>query len=173
MTADPIDGLRNLLFADLDTELDGTRRVLERIPGDRLAWRPHEKSMSLGELGSHVANLPLWPAMILREDFMDLSQPMPRLEALTSTRGILEKYASTSSKLRERLLGMGDSDLLGPWILRNGDRVLMEMSRAAAVRYWGMNHIIHHRGQLTVYLRQLEVPLPPLYGPTADERPRM
>jgi uncharacterized damage-inducible protein DinB len=173
MTTDPTDGLRNLLFSDLDAELDGTRRVLERVPGDRLAWKPHERSMSLGELATHVANLPLWPSMILQEDDLDLSRPMPPLEALTSTEGMLEKFASTSSLLRDRLAGMGDSDLLGPWVLRNGDRVLMEMSRASAVRYWGMNHIIHHRGQLTVYLRQLEVPLPPLYGPTADERPRM
>jgi uncharacterized damage-inducible protein DinB len=169
MSNENADGLRHLLFGDLPQELAGVRRVLERVPPERLDWKPHERSMTLGGLATHLANLPFWPASILREDFFDVGAPFPDMPPLKSRAEILEKFDQTSSLLQERLGSTADGELLAPWQLRNGETVLMEMSRAAAVRSWGLSHLIHHRGQLTVYLRLLDVPLPGLYGPTADE----
>jgi uncharacterized damage-inducible protein DinB len=164
------DGLPHLLFGDLDQELAGTRRVLERVPTEALEWRPHERSMTLGGLASHVATLPFWPASILRESFFDVAAPFPEMPPQASREAILEQFDRASMLLKERLGSTADGDLLAPWSLLSGNTVLMEMSRAAAVRFWGLSHLVHHRGQLTLYLRLLDVPLPGLYGPTADER---
>jgi uncharacterized damage-inducible protein DinB len=164
------DGLRGLLFGDLDEELGKTRRVLERVPQEKLDWRPHERSMTVGGLATHLANLPLWPTGILSQDSFDVGAPLPRLEPMTSVETILAHFDRQAGDLRNALTSTSEGALLAPWRLVQGDQVLAETTRAAAVRTYGISHIIHHRAQLGVYLRLLDVPVPRVYGPTADER---
>jgi uncharacterized damage-inducible protein DinB len=161
--------LKQLLFGDLEQELATTRRVLDRVPEEHLGWRPHEKSMTLGTLATHVASLCLWPTSILREEFFDIAAPMPRLEAAKSHAEILGSFEHTSGALRDVFAATPDAELLATWELRNGEQVMVRSTRAAAVRTFGLSHIIHHRGQLTVYLRLLNVSVPSVYGPSADE----
>jgi uncharacterized damage-inducible protein DinB len=161
--------LRQLLFGDLDDEIDATRRVLERVPDGRLGWRPHEKSMTLGEIATHLAMLPSWPSATLVQDGFDVGRSLPRLAALGSRKEILDTFEERTAELRDRLEETADADLLAPWELRDGDQILVRTTRAAAVRTFGLSHMTHHRGQLTVYLRLLDVPVPRIYGPTADE----
>jgi len=163
-----LQGLRQLLFGDLAQEISGTRRVLERLPEGGLDWAPHERSMTLGKLATHVATLPFWPMSMLREDFFDLTT-LTQLNPMRSRGEILEQFDRIAGALQETLSAMPEGDLLLPWQLRRGEEVILETTRAAAVRSLGLSHLIHHRGQLTVYLRLLDIPLPPLYGPTADE----
>lgn len=162
--------LRELLLGDVEEELEKTRRALERVPEEQLEWRPHERSMSLGELSTHLANLPFWPYTILAGDEFDTAKSLPKLEPLTSRSAILAIFEERAAALRERLATRTDADLMGSWKLRNGPQVVVETTRAAAVRSYGISHMIHHRGQLTVYLRLLGTPVPGLYGPSADER---
>lgn len=169
MTRSATDSLGSLLFGDLPQELANTRRLLERVPDEHLGWRPHERSMTLGGLATHVANLPLWPWMILNEDGFDLAAPFPRPEPLASRKAILASFDERAEALRARLASTADADLLGGWVLRHGDQVMVDTTRAAAVRTFGISHIIHHRAQLTVFLRLLDTPVPGMYGPSADE----
>jgi uncharacterized damage-inducible protein DinB len=160
--------IRDGLLAEFDHEMGATRRVLARIPDDRLAWTPHPKSMSLGGLGTHVANLPFWSEGILTVSFFDLETLPPPQREQTTSAGILRLFDETTKGARA-LMDRTDPEYLAPWTLRRGAQVLFTMPRVAAFRSFVINHMIHHRGQLTVYLRLNDVPLPALYGPTADE----
>jgi uncharacterized damage-inducible protein DinB len=160
---------RHTAFVDLDAELDRTRCVLDRLPDDRLDFQPHEKSWTLGALATHVANLPGWMAVTLSEDSLDLAG-LPRNQALPSRDAILERFDFNVAGARDAWDATDDDRLAEPWTVRHGEHVVMESPRGAMLRSAGISHLIHHRGQLTVYLRLLDVPLPNLYGPTADER---
>lgn len=162
--------IRQLALGDLDTELGSTRRLLERLPDEQLAWKPHEKSFSLGSLAQHLATLPMWLVSIVQEDFFDVGAPMPKNTPLESREAVLEVFDRNTAAFRDALDAAGDDVLTRRWEMRIGDRVSFAAPKHAVLRSIGLNHIIHHRGQLTVYLRVLEVPLPPVYGPTADER---
>jgi uncharacterized damage-inducible protein DinB len=162
--------LKRVALGDLEPELANNRTLLERVPDDRLDWKPHEKSFSLGALALHVARLPFWITSTVQNDFFDLST-MTREAPATSRQEILDAFERTAAEMRAALEGADDADLLRPWELRMGEKVLTRMPKIAVVRGMGINHFIHHRGQLTVYLRMLDVPLPPLYGPSADEQP--
>lgn len=152
---------------EFDTEMVATRRLLERVPSDRGEWKPHQKSFPLGHLAQLVAMMPGWIAPTLRDPFIDLAalgsysfEPTEKLVAMfdqnvASARGALEEV--TGAKLNE------------PWSLKHGEHVIFTSPRGEVVRQH-LSHLIHHRGQLTVYLRLLDVPLPSIYGPTADER---
>jgi len=158
------------LVSDLEEEAVKTRKLLAVVPEGRMDWKPHEKSMSLGQLVGHVAENPAWiPAML--EDEMDFAElmkdyrpfaPRDRSEALEA----LERNVRTAS---EAVRGRDDGLLEGTWTARMGDKVLMSLPKHKAIRETGIHHWVHHRGQLTVYLRLLDVPLPGLYGPTADQ----
>jgi uncharacterized damage-inducible protein DinB len=163
--------LKQLALGDLDRELANSRAVLERVPDEHLDWKPHPKSFSLGSLALHVARLPYWIQNTLENDVFDLAAPMPRAAPPTSRQEILDTFEQTVAAMRAALDTADDAALLRPWEMRMGDKVLQRMPKLAVVRSFGISHFIHHRGQLTVYLRQLDVPLPPIYGPTADEQP--
>ena len=163
-------GIRPLAFGDLEHELATTRRLLERVPGDKLDWKPHEKSFSLGQLAQHVAQLSFWITHTLAVDFFDVAAPMPRAEPATSTQELLDIFDQKRAEMLQALDAADDALLMRPWQMRNGEQVLQTMPTAAVIRGVGINHLIHHRGQLSVYLRLLDVPLPMMYGPTADER---
>ncbi|GAB5536857.1 MAG: hypothetical protein Rubg2KO_31060 [Rubricoccaceae bacterium] len=163
--------LRTASLADLDLELATTRRVLERIPEHQLDWRPHEKSMTLGGLATHIADLLRWWRVTLLSDGLDLAVRSSAPPKPTTTDEILELWGQNAEALRPILAGLTDDALRGDWSIRMGDTVLSTDPRYLVMRRWGMSHIIHHRGQLSVYLRLLDVPVPSIYGPTADERP--
>jgi uncharacterized damage-inducible protein DinB len=161
--------MTDAILREFDNEAGTTRRVLERVPSDKLEWRPHPKSMSLGVLALHVAASPGVICGWAAEDettFKGEPSPVP-----TSTDQILAAHDQSVIKSKEILSGLGDEGLQKMWTAKAGGNTLMTMPKAALVRAIVMNHWIHHRGQLSVYLRLLDVPVPSIYGPSADENP--
>ena len=158
-----------LATGDLERELAITRRMLERVPEEHLAWKPHEKSMSLGTLAAHLANLLWWQTTTLERDEFDVAAPQPPRTAPESREALLQAFDEKAAVLREALARTDEAALASPWTLRRGDHIIFTMPKAAVLRSFGISHIVHHRGQLSVYLRLLDVPVPPSYGPTADE----
>ncbi|MEM8598735.1 MAG: DinB family protein [Bacteroidota bacterium] len=157
-------------LGDLERELEATRRVLARVPNEHLHWRPHPKSFTLGALATHVATLPGVAVDILRADVMDLAtRPSPK-QALPSRERILAAFDAQAAAWRDVLAATSQDVLLSTWSLRHREQVLDEAARLEVLRHWCLNHLIHHRAQLTVYLRLLDVPVPGLYGPSADEQ---
>lgn len=161
--------LRDSLLPDFDQEMALTRQVLERVPDRLFAWRPHEKSFGLGGLATHIAQIPRWGEKILDGDGYDVARSGSRAVERTTLAEVLETFDDHVANVRRRLLERSDAELMAPWTLRRGELPIMTMPRLAAFRSFLLHHIIHHRGQLTVYLRLQNVLLPPLYGPTADE----
>lgn len=156
-----------LLFSDLEGELKTTRRMLERVPDGKEDWRPHEKSMTLGALSSHVAQLPGYGIMILTTDEFDGSK-MPRFKPDTTAER-LKKFDEESGEMRRLFQALNWDSATAPWTFKFGDRVLVQGERAKLLRTMVISHIAHHRAQLGVYLRILGVPVPGSYGPSADE----
>lgn len=160
----------NFLLPEFDHEMAVTRRLMERLPDDAFDWRPHSRSFSLAELATHIAMLPKWGRSILDRAGYDLSDSDgTRPAACASRSAVLDALDTNVSEVRDRLAGMVSAEFETPWTLRRGTQILMEMPRYAAFRRFLLDHMIHHRGQLSVYLRLRDVPLPPLYGPSADE----
>ncbi|MGH7474915.1 MAG: DinB family protein [Longimicrobiales bacterium] len=153
-------------LAEFDQEMATTRRLLERVPSDQGTWKPHPKSFALGHLAQLVARMPGWIPMTLHETVLDLAQATGYSFEATET--LLRELDENVRGAREALASVTGGDLAVPWSLKHGDRVLFTAPRGEVVRST-LNHLIHHRGQLTVYLRLLDVPLPSIYGPTADE----
>ena len=158
------------LLPEFDQEMAATRRVLERAPEAAFSWRPHEKSFTLGELCTHLSQIPNWGVSVLSKDGYDLVRDAgPRAQAKTTVADVLATFDGFVSQARARLVGMTDGELRAIWSLARDGHTLMSLPRSAAFKSFAINHLIHHRGQLTVYLRLQNVPLPPVYGPTADE----
>ncbi|HKI05601.1 MAG TPA: DinB family protein [Thermoanaerobaculia bacterium] len=163
--------IAELLLAELEREAAGTRRALERVPEGRDDWKPHEKSMPLGYLATLVATIPSWAAAIVTQDQLDLAaQGAFQSPEVHTNRELLEVFDKSLAKAREALATATDEHLMTPWKLLVQGQVVMEVSRYVAIRDSAFNHLAHHRGQLTVYLRLNDVPVPSLYGPTADEK---
>lgn len=156
------------LLPEFDAEMANTRRVLERVPTDRMDFKPHEKSFTLKELATHLANLPVWTPMTLSTEELDLEQDWDRPDPADASE-ILALFDRTSAEARTALEGASREDMKVAWTLRGGDQVYFTMPRGSVIRTFVMNHMVHHRGQLTVYLRLLDVPVPGAYGPSADE----
>jgi uncharacterized damage-inducible protein DinB len=156
-------------LAELDQEAQTTRRVLERVPGDNLSWKPHSKSMSLGQLALHVATIPGGVAQILSNDSFEV--PSFDQHAAQSASELIPALDESVRTAKQVLGGMEDSKLMGTWKLTKNGKELMAAPRVAMVRSIMLNHWYHHRGQLSVYLRKLDVPVPSIYGPSADENP--
>jgi uncharacterized damage-inducible protein DinB len=158
--------LREILLPELRIEAGNTRKVLERVPPASLAWKPHAKSRPLGELAAHVANIPgIFIASLLADEYDHGSY-----EAETDTvPAILATFDRNVAAAHETLAALPDERYLEPWKYRYGERVVFELPRLVVVRTAGLNHLVHHRGQLSVYLRLLDVPVPAIYGPSADE----
>jgi uncharacterized damage-inducible protein DinB len=158
-----------LLFGDLEGELATTRRMLERVPNGQNDWRPHEKSMQLDKLATHLAQLPGFGIMILIQDGFDVAggrtpQPKPADSAER-----LKLFDMLSAQMRALVEKMTWDQAMSPWTFRNGERVVRQASRAESLRTFVLTHSTHHRAQLGVFLRLLGIPIPGSYGPSADE----
>jgi uncharacterized damage-inducible protein DinB len=160
--------LKDGLIAEYDHEVATTRRLIERVPDDRLAWKPHAKSMSIGGLAQHIANLPNWGTMILEQQTFDLADAPPNLPEPSSRAAVLALFEKSTAGTRKQL-DRSDAELMAFWTLRRDGHEMFTMPRVAAFRSFVLNHLIHHRGQLSVYLRLNDIPVPPIYGPSADE----
>jgi uncharacterized damage-inducible protein DinB len=156
------------LLAEYDHETATTRKLLERLPDDKLPWTPHARSMSLGGLATHLGNIPNWGAVILNEPSFDLSSGPPHLDAKTSLADILA-FFDESVKRTRAAMDKSDAEYAAMWALRRGGQEMFSMPRMAAFRTFVLYHMVHHRGQLSVYLRLNDIPVPAIYGPTADE----
>jgi len=163
--------IAELLLAELEREAAGTRRALERVPEGRNDWKPHEKSMPLGYLAGLIATMLSWTVSIVTQEELDLAAPREfKTVDFSTNRELLEAFDKTVAQAREALSSADDERLTGTtWRLLHQDTVVMETPRYVAIRDSVFNHLAHHRGQLTVYLRLNDVPVPSLYGPTADE----
>lgn len=155
---------------EFDSEAKTTRRVLERVPADKFAWKPHEKSMSLGELAMHTAMTPgmicTW-ACQAETDFGAGDKP----PVATSTADVVAAHDKSVAKMKETMGQLGDGGMMQGWKGTAGGKTLFEMPKVALIRSIALNHWYHHRGQLSVYLRLLDIPVPSIYGPSADENP--
>ena len=162
--------LIDAMLQEMEQEAQTTRRVLERVPDDRLSWRPHEKARTLGELAYHVATVPgNVAALVAAESPVQAPQftdPTPRKAA-----ELVPALEQSIAKAKKLLGGMDDATLQATWRIMQGDRELLALPRVAMLRSVMLNHWYHHRGQLSVYLRELDVPIPSIYGPSADENP--
>ncbi len=159
------------ILMEIEQESKVTQRVLDRVPGDRLTWKPHPRSSSLGQLAMHIAVAQGRLATIVLKDTHDIGAgPTPPPQP-GSQKEILEAFSESTATAKESLKKLNDSQLMATWTLTKDGRVLMSAPRAGFIRSILMNHIYHHRGQLSVYLRMLEVPVPSIYGPSADENP--
>jgi uncharacterized damage-inducible protein DinB len=156
-------------FDDLDVEFATTRRLLERFPEGQATWKPHEKSMSLGRLATHVAELPGFAETMLRGDELDFAVNPPAGTVVTTAAELVAIHDRTTASARAALVAMPAAKLDETWTLRAGDQVLLKDRRGKVLRQHLVSHIAHHRGQLSVYYRLLGVALPWMYGPTADE----
>ena len=158
------------LLQELEQEAPATRRLLARVPAEKFDWRPHARSMSLGQLANHLASLPHGILYATLQPSFDPGA-LPPLEAPASTEALLATFDAAMEFARGKLGSMPDADLGIPWKVTRGEQVLLTMPRGAALRTILLNHSYHHRGQLTVYLRLNDISLPSVYGPTADEPP--
>jgi uncharacterized damage-inducible protein DinB len=164
--------LSESLLPEFDQEMKNARKSLGRIPGDKLGWKPHEKSWSMGSLGTHLANIPNWAVLAVSRESFDTAPPgapPPKAPPLNSAAEILEAFDRNVTAARAAIAGASDECLLKPWTLLSGGNAVLKLPRMAVLRTFVMNHLIHHRAQLGVYLRLNDVPVPSIYGPSADE----
>ncbi len=164
--------LKDALLPEFDHEMANTRKTLERVPDDKLDWKPHKKSTAMGGLATHLSNLPTWANHTINKDSLDLApggKPMPPAPVVKSTTELLEIFDSNVASARAAIAEASDEELFKPWtLLRNGKEILT-LPKIAVLRGFVMNHNIHHRAQLGVYLRLNDIPVPSIYGPSADE----
>ena len=160
--------IKDALLADYDHEMATTRKLLDRLPDDTLSWTPHAKSMSIGVLAAHLSNIPRWAGTILNEPFFDLAGEQPRVPDSTSRANLLAAFDATVRQARG-WMDKSDAEYMSLWTLRRGGREMFSLPRVTAFRNFILHHAIHHRGQLSVYLRLNDIPVPSIYGPSADE----
>jgi uncharacterized damage-inducible protein DinB len=161
------------LLPELDHEVGVTRRLLARVPDGRGEWKPHPKSMSLGQLAIHTVHLLTWGTMTLETTELDLDDPAVQAMgpgSFTTTADLVGRLDGNAARFRRALAAASDGELLVPWTLKQDGSAMFTMPRVSVLRSMVLNHAVHHRGQLSVYLRLLDVPLPGMYGPSADER---
>lgn len=159
--------LEATLIPEFDFEMATTRKLIERVPSEKGSWKPHEKSYPLNRLAQHIAQIASWFPSVLRETELNLAT-VPSF-SFDSTEALLDAFDKTVSDTRTVLQQSIDADRTAPWSLKYGQQVLFTIPRAAAARST-MQHLVHHRGQLSVYLRLLDIPVPAIYGPSADEQ---
>jgi len=159
------------LLPEFDQEMAATRQLLARTPEAEAAWKPHPRSWNLGQLAIHLAMLPTWMVVTLQQTELDMNPPggsSYRSPEFQSTAALLALFDESVRNARAAVAAASDQDFMVPWTLKNGGTTVFSLPRVAVVRSFVMNHGIHHRGQYTVYLRLRDVPLPSIYGPTAD-----
>jgi uncharacterized damage-inducible protein DinB len=158
------------ILMELDQEARTTRRVLERVPNDKMGWKPHPKSMSLGQLSLHIAQVPGVIAGFVTGPTLEMRDRFEQAPA-KSTAEVLSALDTSLARAKEIIGGLDDATAMSSWSLTKNGKTLMSMPRVAVLRAIMLNHWYHHRGQLSVYLRELDVPIPSIYGPSADENP--
>ncbi len=162
------------LLPEFDMEMANTRKTLERVPDGKFGWKPHPKSGSMGWLAGHLANMPSWPTMILQQDSLDIAPagtPITPPAAPTNRKELLDMFDRNVQESRKVIAAASDQQLMKPWSLLKTGQTVMTLPKVAVLRGFVMNHMIHHRAQLGVYLRLNDVPVPAIYGPSADESP--
>lgn len=157
------------LLEEYRHECDSTRRLLEKVPFDNPSWKPHEKSMSLQNLAVHIADIPNWAVAIVDHEELDFAKGDYVPKTAANTAELLAIHDAAVAGALECLARTKEEKLAENWTMRNGEQIYFTMPKGVCVRTWVFNHLYHHRGQLTVYLRLLNVPVPGMYGPTADD----
>lgn len=158
------------LLVEFQEDAKSTRKMLERVPESSFNWKPHEKSMPLGRLATHIAEMYEWMVFVIKDDEIDFSKTDYKPVIASSSAELLKIFDENYEKGVEALKNAKDEILINNWKLRSGDTIYFDLPKAVVIRSMVMNHIIHHRGQLSVFLRLLNVPVPSVYGPTADEQ---
>jgi uncharacterized damage-inducible protein DinB len=161
--------LNESFLGELQHEAKLTRTMLERVPEDKLSWKPHEKSMSMGQLSSHIAEIPGWTTTTIEDDELDFAKSDYKPVEITSREQLLKMFDDNIAKAIESLKKTNDETLMGNWKMRSGEQIFFDMPRTQVLRGFILNHGVHHRGQMSVFLRLNNIPLPQVYGPTADE----
>ena len=161
--------IANQMLAELQQEGITTRKMLALVPVDKKDWKPHEKSMALGNLSRHVAEIYGWPKETVQDDELDFSKMDHKPVEITSNEQLLALFDKCMAKAKEILENTPDEEMAKPWTMRNGETIFFTMPKAQVMRTWVLNHSVHHRAQLGVYLRLLDIPIPGSYGPSADE----
>jgi uncharacterized damage-inducible protein DinB len=162
------------LLPEFDNEMAATRKTLERVPDGKFDWKPHQKSTAMGGLATHLSNIPTWAVYAIEQDSLDLApggKPMPLMSVAESQRELLSTFDANIQRARAAIAGASDEELMKPWSLQRAGNTLLTVPKAAVLRNFVLNHIIHHRAQLGVYLRLNDIPVPSIYGPSADESP--
>ena len=160
------------LLPEFDQEMANTRKVLERCPEDKFGWKPHPKSFAMGALATHIVNMTGWTVDTIDKDSFDIAPPGAppyKEEPIATSEELLARFDKNAVAARAAIAGASDEHFAQTWSLLNGGQTLFSMPRIACIRSFVMNHTIHHRAQLTVYLRLNDVPVPGVYGPSADE----
>jgi len=161
---------KHAFIAELKSESGPTQKMLERVPIENSEWKPHEKSYTLGRLATHVAEIPHWISRIITIDDWDFAVRGFSRQVAQSKEELMDIFQTKLDMAIADLNTVNEEAFNKTWIVRNGDQMRREMPKKIAIRSWGFSHLIHHRGQLSVYLRLLNVPVPGMYGPSADER---
>jgi uncharacterized damage-inducible protein DinB len=161
--------LKDGLLPEFDHEMALTRKVIARVNNEKLGWQPHEKSMTLGRLATHIAEIPHWGSTILNDAEFNMVSGEQKPSPAASVAEILTVLDTQVTKIRAALETKTDAELMSPWTFKTDGKEMFTMPRAAAWRGWVMSHMIHHRGQLSVYLRQTGSKVPSIYGPSGDE----
>lgn len=164
------------LLPEFDIEMAGTRKALERIPDEKLDWKAHEKSNTIGWVAAHLVEIVGWVEGALTQDAWDINPPDGepyKTPQLASRQEILDLFDANVATARTRIAQTSDEQFGKPWSLLSGGETLLTMPKAAVIRTWVLNHTIHHRAHLCVYLRLNDIPVPALYGPSGDEQPEM
>ena len=165
--------LNQSIIAELHAEAANNRKMLEKVPCDNNTWKPHERSMAIGNLAAHIAELPRWIAMIMTTDELDLATVTYKANIATTTEELIANHDKHMASALAALENATDEDFGKVWTLRQGSHVILSMPRAAVLRSMAMSHMYHHRGQLSVYLRLLNIPVPGIYGPSNDDMAAM
>jgi uncharacterized damage-inducible protein DinB len=161
--------IKQAMINEIKHEAAQTKKLLERVPFDKFDWSPHEKSMKLGRLAIHIAEIPRWSSRILAATEFDFTKAGYKAAEVHSTEELVQLSENNIQTALDDFNTTKDEDLLASWTFRRGEHVIFTLPRAAAIRTLAMNHLLHHRGQLSVYLRLLNIPIPGMYGPSADE----
>lgn len=162
--------IKDVLLPEYDHEMATTRKLLERVPLAEAQWKPHAKSMTMGDLAAHIVEIPGWVGSIVNAPFVDMAaNPEYKRPNYATTGKLLAAFDQSIAKARSAIDSKSDAEMMEPWALKKGEQVLLSMPKVGVLRSFLLNHLIHHRGQLSVYIRLKDVPVPSIYGPSADE----
>jgi uncharacterized damage-inducible protein DinB len=161
--------ISQMLLPEFEQEMASTRKILERVPDGHFDYKPHPKSMPLGRLASHIAEMPSWAAHTIEQELLEL-QPGQQPFMANSRKELLESFDKNVAEARNKIAGVSDEELQKTWTMKFGGKEVLSMPRSSVLRIVVMNHMIHHRAQLGVYLRLNEIEIPGMYGPSADEQ---